>query len=145
MKIIKEIMIGLILLLVCNNIMASTSPRRIDLSKFRAVNIYINAVVHGKVGNIKDVIDDDAFFNIQHGTKFNTVSKPQVIYALSWTQNMEQICRYSKSIVWEDGNISILKLNMRYSDFTRTDMVTLQRAGSEWKITKVETSFESVS
>ncbi len=142
MKIIKEVMIGLMLILVVGGANASTSPRRIDLSKFRAVNTYINAVVHGKLNNVKEVIDDDAFFNIQHGNKYNTVNKPEVLYALSWTENMEQKCKYSKSIVWEDAGMSILKLNMKYADFTRTDIVTLQRAGAEWKITKVETSFK---
>jgi len=142
MKIIKEVMIGMIFIVFLNNAHASTSPRRIELSKFRAVNTYINAVVHGKLNNVKEVIDDEAFFNIQHGNKYNTVNKPEVLYALSWTENMEQKCKYSKSIVWEDGSMSILKLNMKYADFTRTDMITLQRAGAEWKITKVETSFK---
>lgn len=140
MKIIKEVLIGLVLILVCNNIKASTSPRRIDLAKFRAMNTYINAVVHGRVQDIKNVIDDNAHFSVQHGKKFNTVYKPQVLRALRSAKNIEQNCSYRKSIVWEGSGISVQKVRMKYPDFTRTDRITLQRAGSEWKITNVEIS-----
>jgi hypothetical protein len=136
-------MVGAVLLLfICQNLSASTLPKRSDLSKYRAVNIYINAVVHGKPNGITDAIDDDAFFNIQHGSKANVAYKPQLLYALRWTENTEQKCKYTKSIVWEDENLSIQKLSMKFPDFTRTDVITLQRAGSGWKITKVETSFK---
>src|SRR3981189_1661511 len=68
MKIIKEVMVGaVVLLFMCQNLKASTLPNRTDLSKYKAVNTYINAVVHGKPNGITDAIDDDAFFNIQHG------------------------------------------------------------------------------
>jgi hypothetical protein len=142
MKIMKEVMIGLVLILACNNIKASTSPRRIDLGKFRAMNTYINAVVHGKVHDVKYVIDDNAIFKVQHGKKFNTVGKLQALRALRSAQNIEQNCRYSKSIVWEGSGISVQKVNMKYPDFTRTDRITLQRADNGWKITNVEISLQ---
>ena len=142
MKIIKEIMVGAVLLFMCQNLKASTLPKRTDLSKYMAVNTYINAVIHGRPYGIDDAIDDDVFINVQHGNKVNVAYKPQLLYTLKWTENMEQKCKYTKSIVWEDENLSIQKLSMKYPDFTRTDVITLQRAGSGWKITKVETSFK---
>jgi hypothetical protein len=141
MKIIKELIIGIVLILVVNSANASRSPRRINLSKFRAMNTYIDAIVHGKVHGVKDVIDEDARFKIHRGNKFNTVGRPQVVRSLRSAQNIEQNCRYSKSTVWEGSGISVQKVDMRYSDFTRTDMVTLERGDNEWKITKVEVSF----
>ena len=141
MKIVKEVMIGLIFIVFLNNAHASTSPRRIDLSKFHAMNAYINAVVHGKLHDIKHVIDDDALFNIQHGNKFHAVDRFKALHSLRYAENIEQNCSYSKSTVWEGSGISVQKVDMRYSDFTRTDMVTLERDGNEWKITKVEISF----
>ena len=142
MKIIKEIMVGAVLLIVCQNLRASTLTKRTDLSKYKAVNTYINAIVHGRPNGIIDAIDDDAFFNIQHGDRVNVAYKPQLLYALRSTENIEQKCKYSKNILWEDENISIQKLSMKFPDFTRTDVITLQHAGSGWKITKVETSFK---
>jgi len=141
MKIIKEVMIGLVLVLVVSGASASTSPKRIDLSKFNAMNTYINAIIHGKLHDIKHVIDDDALFNIQHGNKFHAVDKSKALRSLRPAADIEQNCRYSKSTVWEGSNISVQKVDMRYSDFTRTDMVTLERGNNEWKITKVDVSF----
>ena len=38
--------------------------------------------------------------------------------------------------------MKVIKVDMKYSDFTRTDVITAEHAGHGWKITKVETSFK---
>ena len=42
----------------------------------------------------------------------------------------------------DDDEKKVMKVNMKYADYTRTDIVTAEPEGKGWKITKVETSFK---
>ena len=42
----------------------------------------------------------------------------------------------------DDDLKKVLKVDMKYADYTRTDVITTEHVGAGWKITKVETSFK---
>jgi len=132
---------GLALLLVCGITQAAPTSHG-NSTKDEVINTYLNAVVHGKLGGIDEAIDDDAQFNMKRGDRVNTLSKPQVLDALKSNENVDQDCQYTKIVLQDDDQISVLKVDMKYGDYTRTDVITAQHAGSGWKITKVETSFK---
>ncbi|HTD41829.1 MAG TPA: nuclear transport factor 2 family protein [Mucilaginibacter sp.] len=141
MKTLKAMMMGLALLLVCGITQAAPTSHG-NSTKDEVINTYLNAVVHGKLGGIDEAIDDDAQFNMKRGDRVNTLSKPQVLDALKSNENVDQDCQYTKIVLQDDDQISVLKVDMKYGDYTRTDVITAQHAGSGWKITKVETSFK---
>ena len=132
---------GLALLLVCGASQA-TSLKSHGNSKDEVIDTYLEAVVHGKLNGLSDAIDDEAQFNMKRGDRVNTLTKSQVIDALKASQNIDQDCQCTKTVMRDDDDAKVLKVDMKYSDFTRTDVITAERAGSGWKITKVETSFK---
>jgi len=132
---------GLALLLV-GSISQAAPTSHGNSTKDEVINTYLNAVVHGKLGGVDEAIDDDAQFNMKRGDHVNTLSKPQILDALKSNENVDQDCQCTKTVLQDDDQISVMKVDMKYGDYTRTDVITAQHAGSGWKITKVETSFK---
>jgi len=132
---------GFALLIVCGVANAATKTTHSGLGKEEVIDAYLNAVVHGKIAGIDNAINDDAQFNLTRGDNVNTMSKQQMLAALKSNENIEQDCKCTSSIVQDDDDTVIRKVEMKYSDFTRTDVITAQRSGNSWKITKVETSY----
>jgi hypothetical protein len=141
MKTLKSIMMGLALLLVCNISKAAGSNYK-GVSKDDAINTYLNAVVHGKLAGVEDVIADGVQFNMIRGDKVTTMNKEQLIGSLKAGENTEQDCKCSKSVVQDNDDATVTKVEMKYTDFTRIDVITTQKVGNGWKITKVDTSFK---
>lgn len=133
-------MMGLALLLVCG--ISQAAPIGHGDSKDQAIDTYLNAIVHGKLDGVSDAIDDDAQFNMKRGERVNTLTKAQIMDALKTNANVEQDCQCTKSVMQDDDLKKVLKVDMKYADYTRTDVITTEHVGAGWKITKVETSFK---
>jgi hypothetical protein len=141
MKTLKAMMVGMALLLVCGISQAAPSGHG-NSTKDQVIDTYLNAVVHGNLSGIDDAIDDDAQFNMKRGERVNTLTKTQVIDALKSNQGVEQDCQCVKTVVQDDDLKKVIRVDMKYTDYTRTDVITTEPAGHGWKITKVETSFK---
>jgi hypothetical protein len=141
MKMLKAMMMGLALLLVAGISQAAPTSHG-SSTKDEVINTYLNAVVHGNLFGVDEAIDDDAQFNMKRGDHVNTLTKPQILDALKSNENVDQGCQCTKTVLQDDDQMNVLKVDMKYGDYTRTDVITTQRAGSGWKITKVETSFK---
>jgi hypothetical protein len=142
MKTLKSIMLGMALLLVSVATNAASKTTHHSTTKDEVMDTYLNAVVHGKLGGIDNVIDDDAEFNMIRGNNVNTLHKQQILSTLKAGENIEQDCKCTKSVVQDSDDASVLKVEMKYADFTRIDLITAQRVAGGWKITKVDTSFK---
>jgi hypothetical protein len=141
MKTLKTMMMGLALLLVCGISQAAPTGHG-NATKDQVIDTYLNAIVHGKLDGIGDAIDDDAKFFTQRGDLVNTLSKSQILDALNASANIEQQCQCTKSVLQDDEEKKVVRVDMKYADYTRTDTITAEPAGKGWKITKVETSFK---
>ncbi|GAC1307949.1 MAG: hypothetical protein NVSMB24_20790 [Mucilaginibacter sp.] len=141
MKTLKTMLMGLALLFAFGTAVAATAYGS-KPTKDEVFNTYLNAVVHGKLTGFEDAVDDDAQFNIIRGDNVNTISKQQVINSLKLSENVDQNCECTKTVVQDTDNMSVLKVEMKYVDFSRVDVITAERAGKGWKITKVDTSYK---
>ena len=141
MKTLKAMMMGLALLFVCGISQAAPTGHA-NATKDQVIDIYLNAIVHGKLDGISDAIDDDAQFSTQRGDLVNTLTKSQILESMQANANIEQQCECTKSVLQDDDEKKVMKVNMKYADYTRTDIVTAEPEGKGWKITKVETSFK---
>jgi hypothetical protein len=141
MNILKVIMVTLVLVLACCFAYSSPVPAS-QQTKEKVIENYLNAVLHGKFDGLEEAVDEDAQFNIKRGNNVNVMNKLQLLDNLKSSENIEQDCECTKTVLLDDDDKSILRIDMKFGDFTRTDVVTEQRAGYGWKITKVETSFK---
>src|SRR5260221_11436183 len=142
MKTLKSIVLSLVLLVVFMGTKAAASTPSLALSKDAVINIYLNAIVHGKLEGIDEAIDDDASFNMIRGQIVNTLNKNQILNYLKAIGNAEQNCTFITDVIKERDNVIIIKVEMKYNELTRTDIVTEVGSGKKWKITKVDTSFK---
>ena len=133
-------MMGLALLFV--GAVSHAAPVGHNLSKEEALDTYLNAVVHGKTAGIENAIDDDATFYMKRGDNVNTLTKSQIVGALKASENIEQDCKCTKTVMQDDDDVSKVKVEMKYNDYTRVDVITTTHSGSNWLITSVETSFK---
>jgi hypothetical protein len=113
----------------------------VNSTKDQVVDIYINATIHGIIKGLDEAIDEDAQFNINRGNGINALTKSQIIRSLKESGIEEKDCHCEKTVLQDDNRKTIVKVDMKYKDLTRTDVVTVERTGNSWKITKVEISF----
>src|ERR1700742_3161457 len=116
MKTLKAMVMGLALLLVCGVSQAASVTNHINSTRDEVIDAYVNAVVHGKINGFSDLIDDDAKFNMKRGSNVNTLSKPQILNSLKSSENVEQDCQCTKTVMQDSDDMSVIKVDMKYND-----------------------------
>lgn len=102
-----------------------------------AINTYVDAVSHGKTDGLSKVIDNSAKFSILQGKNILSFSKADMMTFVKENKDVEQACTTSTSVVESNNDMTVVKVDMKYAAFTRTNYVTLTNTGSAWKITNV--------
>jgi hypothetical protein len=137
MKTLKSIVLGLALLVVGTIANAANKPAAV-LTKNDVLNIYVNAVVHGKLDGLDAVLDDNVKFVMQRGDNETILNKKNILESLKSSENMEQGCTYTTTIVKDTKDGMIVKLEMKYEGYVRTNLITISSRRADFKITKVE-------
>ncbi|PWK75306.1 putative lumazine-binding protein [Mucilaginibacter oryzae] len=135
-------MLGLALLVAGATANAATKIDGENLTKNFAINTYIDAMTRGKLSGFSEVVDPSAKFSMLRGTKVLSFDKMQVVDQLKATKNTEQDCVTSTSVVESNNDLAVVKVDMKYSTFTRSNYVTITNTGSGWKITNVYSVFK---
>lgn len=146
MKTLKSILLGVALLVtsVAANAAkpAPGKPEGAKLSKSYAVNAYIDAVAKGKSADLMDAMDQSIKFSSLRGTKIMCFDKADVLKFFKENQNVTQNCAVSSKVVSENDDVTVVKVDMKYDHFVRSNYVTLTNTGNGWKITNVHSVFK---
>jgi hypothetical protein len=51
-------------------------------------------------------------------------------------------CTVSTDILEESADYMVAKVTLKFEDFTKTDLVTLERVGNDWKVSKSINSYK---
>jgi hypothetical protein len=142
MKNLKSILVAFALVIV-STIVKADEPEAAKLSKSYALTTYVNAVSLGKVAGLSNVIDENAKFSMMRGNKMLTFTRAEMLDFLKNEANVKQNCTVSTSIVEKDSNndVSVVKVDMQYDGFVRSNYVTLSNTGNGWKVTNVYSVF----
>lgn len=140
MKTLKTISLGLAML-ACFSAVNATSNNTEHLTKNYAINTYVDAMTRGRLNGLNDVLDNSAAFSTVRDKKVVTLDKKQILEYFKMIKNTEQICTTATSVVESNASITIVKVDMKYQDFTRSNYVTIANTGSGWKITNVYSTF----
>lgn len=135
----KNFKILLTILLIVVGGFAKANDDDYKLTKTYASNLYIEAVTLGKFDGFESILDKDAKFCILMGNKrVATYSKAEMMdYMQTNLKGIKQQCDTHMTVVEENGQMSVLKVEMKYGNFTRTNYVTFADTGKGWKITNV--------
>ncbi|GAA4330077.1 hypothetical protein GCM10023149_35130 [Mucilaginibacter gynuensis] len=143
MKTLKLIIPAIALMLAVNITKAEDGKQPVEkLTKSYAVNTYIDAITHGKVDGLDQIIDNNTKFNMVQAKKVVSYSKTEMIKHLESLRNIEQTCSTTADVMEEDNDVSVIKVNQYYPGFIRTNYVTIANTGSGWKITNVYSVFK---
>ncbi|MFA6945032.1 MAG: nuclear transport factor 2 family protein [Pedobacter sp.] len=140
MKTLKTITAALLIVL-------STSAFAKDDTKIEKLNInyalkaYIDAVAHGKIDGLNDVMDKDVKFTSTRGQQIINHDKDQMLKSLKHLQNVEQNCSTEFSIIESTPTQSVVKVTMKYDGFSKINYLSMSNTGKGWKIISVATSF----
>lgn len=140
MKTLKSLFLGLALLIV-TNIVKADEPTVI-ITRNQVITTYISAMTLGQNAGLNEVIDASAKFNVLRGKKVMSFDKDELMKFASQNVNVKQACTTTTTEVESNADMSIVKVDMKFENFTRTNYVTMANTESGWKITNVYSVFK---
>ena len=140
MKTLKSILLGLALLAVGSAVKANNTNND-ELTKNHAINTYVDAMTRGKLQGLNDVLDKSVQFSMLRGKTVLSFSRKEMLDYFQTNKNTEQTCTTSTSIIESDANVAVVKVDMKYDGFVRSNYVTIANTGNGWKITNVYSVF----
>ncbi|TFF40778.1 nuclear transport factor 2 family protein [Mucilaginibacter psychrotolerans] len=142
MKNLKSIVLGLALLLICGAVNAKPTNDNESLTANHAINTYVDAITRGKLNGLNDVLDQSVKFSMLRGKKVLSFDKKQMMEFFKGDKNVEQACTTSTEIVESNADVKLVKVDMKFDGFTRSNYVTVANTGDGWKITNVYSVFK---
>lgn len=141
MKTLKTLLAGSFILISMTT-SASTTPDAYKLTMDFALKTYIDAVTQGKIKGFAEILDRDVKFTVTRGEQIINYGKSEMLMSLKNSENVKQNCQTSYQVVEQTPTQSIVKVIMKYEDFSRINFVTLTNTTKGWKITNVSSSFD---
>ena len=142
MKTLRTLMIGVALFTVCTAAKATIHTDEENMSKNFAINTYIDAMTRGKAAGMNEVLDPTVKFTILRGKNVLSFSKKQMLDYLKADKNVEQDCTTDTEILQNDADQSVVKVDMKYNGFVRSNYVTVANTCNGWKIINVYSVFK---
>lgn len=141
MKNLKNMLLAITMLLIAIAANATVKSVLNKLTKTDLINMYVDAVAHGKTGTLNTILDDALQYNAMRGENVNTLSKDQFISYLKNSSVTDANVSTNMTTLEEDDDHMIVKIEFKFADFTRSDVLTLQKS-ADWTITKIDNSFK---
>ena len=131
------------LLLVFGTVNAINKPDEGALTRTHAIDTYIGAVTMGKLQGFDEVVDPSAKFTVLRANKqLISYTKKEMMEFLDKIKNVEENCTTSTSIIENDMGLVVVKVDMKFEDFTRSNYVSIANTGNGWKIINVYSVFD---
>ncbi len=128
-------MMGLALVIAFTSAKADGKP-----TKTEVLDIFMNASAHGKLDKFESVIANDVEYNMQRGERTIKADRKQMMEFYKANENVDQACKCTATTLEDSDLYMVVKVEMKYDTYTRVNVVTIKDTGSNWKITKVNTS-----
>lgn len=106
-----------------------------------ALKVYIDAMAHGKVKPLVEVLDTDTKFTIAQGEKIISFSKADMLKSLKSIENIEQNCDVDYATIQQNGTQAIVKVTQKYPSFSKDSYLSLSKTSKGWKITHVTSDY----
>jgi len=141
MKTLRSVFLGLALLVVCEAANAD-APNADKFTKTHAINAYLDAMTRGKVNDLNEVLDQSAKFSMLRGKSIISFTRKEMTDHLKGQKDVEQACTTSTEIVESNNDMAVIKVDMKFENFVRSNYVTVANTGNGWKITSVYSVFK---
>ncbi|TWI21642.1 nuclear transport factor 2 family protein [Sphingobacterium siyangense] len=148
MKAIVKIFAAAALIVVSTFAMAAEGPgakatkANINLSTADfALEHYVAVTTAGESAGVEQLFAADFNQKIQTTNTLSN-SRSEVVKSLKKQKGEKLNCRVSTAILEESADYMIAKVTLEFENFTKTDLVTLERVDNDWKVSKSINSYK---
>jgi len=143
MKTLKTIAVALILVVTFGAAKATPVASGNEMISLKhAITTYVNAMTHGQVNDLAIVVDQDAKFTMLRGNKMLSFNRADIVNSVKENEDVDQDCTTTSTVRESNSDLTVVKVDMKYAGFTRTNYVTLAYTVDGWKITNVYSVFK---
>ena len=102
---------------------------------------YVAVTTEGESAGVEQLFADDFNQKIQ-ATTAQSHNREAVIKSLKKQKGEKLNCTVSTDIIEESADYMVAKVTLKFENFTKTDLVTLERVGNDWKVSKSINSYK---
>ena len=102
---------------------------------------YVAITTEGESAGVEQLFAEDFNQKIQ-ATNAQSNSRSEVINSLKKQKGEKLNCIVSTDILEESADYMVAKVRLKFENFTKTDLVTLERVGNNWKVSKSINSYK---
>jgi hypothetical protein len=106
-----------------------------------ALEHYVAVTTEGESAGVEQLFAEDFNQKIQAiSAQFN--SRSEVVKSLKKQKGEKLNCTVNTDILEESADYMVAKVTLKFENFTKTDLVTLEREGNSWKVSKSINSYK---
>ncbi|WP_223580241.1 nuclear transport factor 2 family protein [Sphingobacterium sp. GVS05A] len=106
-----------------------------------ALEHYVAVTTEGESAGVEQLLAEDFSQKVQSANA-QSHSREAVVKSLKKQKGERLNCVVSTDIVEESADYMVAKVTLKFESFTKTDLVTLERVGNEWKVSKSINSYK---
>ncbi|MGF7028245.1 nuclear transport factor 2 family protein [Sphingobacterium sp. HSC-15S19] len=106
-----------------------------------ALEHYVAVTTEGESAGVEQLFAEDFNQKIQ-ATNAQSNSRSEVVKAFKKQKGEKLNCTVSTAIIEESADYMVAKITLKFENFTKTDLVTLERVGNDWKVSKSINSYK---
>jgi len=106
-----------------------------------ALEHYVAVTTEGESNGVEQLFAEDFNQKIQAINAQNH-SRSEVVKSLKKQKGEKLNCAVSTDILEESVDYMVAKVTLKFENFTKTDLVTLERVGNDWKVSKSINSYK---
>ncbi|MGJ1242937.1 MULTISPECIES: nuclear transport factor 2 family protein [Sphingobacterium] len=106
-----------------------------------ALEHYVAVTTGGESAGVEQLFAADFNQKIQTTNALSN-SRSEVVKSFKKQKGEKLNCTVSTDILEESADYMIAKVTLKFEDFTKTDLVTLERVGNDWKVSKSINSYK---
>ncbi|MDR3010858.1 MAG: nuclear transport factor 2 family protein [Sphingobacterium sp.] len=121
---------------------AKTAKANVNLSTADlALDHYVAVTTEGESAGVEQLFAEDFNQKIQ-ASSAQSHSRSAVAKLLKKQKGEKLNCTVSTDIIEESADYMVAKVTLKFENFTKTDLVTLERVGNDWKVSKSINSYK---
>jgi len=121
---------------------SKTAKANVNLSTADlALDHYVAVTTAGESAGVEQLFAEDFNQKIQ-ASNAQSNSRSEVVKLLKKQKGEKLNCTVSTDILEESADYMVAKVTLKFENFTKTDLVTLERVGNDWKVSKSINSYK---
>ncbi|MDR0266411.1 MAG: nuclear transport factor 2 family protein [Sphingobacterium sp.] len=121
---------------------AKTAKANVNLSTADlALDHYVAVTTEGESAGVEQLFAEDFNQKIQ-ASNAQSHSRNAVVKLLKKQKGEKLNCTVSTDILEESADYMVARVTLKFENFTKTDLVTLERVGNDWKVSKSINSYK---